>query len=161
MSKNKSLWSLRHALPTLSSGASRPSTSCPSGPAFSPVAPEGIRITIMNQLIIVLGKFQGWIKHQTWCSRCTTNRHSFSELFSARRWRLELDSHALNVKYASLDLVERGKKRQNMTYWTWLWDPRHRDPASSNSRHPSLGLIWGRWRLRVYPSVWLVPLLQM
>lgn len=143
MSKNKGLWSLWHALLTLSSGASRPSTSSQSGPAFVPVAPEGIWITIMNQLIIVLGKFQGWIKDQTWCSRCTTNRHLFNELFSARRWRLELDSHALNVKYASLDLVERGKKRQNMMYWTWLWDPRHRDPAASSSWHPSLGLTVG------------------
>lgn len=90
-------------------------------PTFIPIASEGIWINIkrvlMNQLIIILEKFRGWIKHQTWCSRCTTNRHLFNELFSARRWRLELYSHALNVKCASLDLVERGKDK------TWCTEP--------------------------------------
>lgn len=131
-----------------------------SARAFILVAPEGIWITIMNQLIIVLEKFQGWIKHQTWCSRCTTNRHLLNELFSARRWRLELYSHALNVKYASLDLLERGKDKHDVLNLAMGSQTQGSSLQQQLASFPG-SHCWGRWRLQVYPSDWLVPLLQM
>lgn len=117
------------------SRASRPSTNSLAAPAFIPVAPEGIWITIMNQLIIVSETFQGWVKHQTWCSRCPISRHLFNELFSALRWRLELYSHALNVKYASLDLVERGKDK------TWRTEPGYGIPNTGIQPPAAAGIL--------------------